>query len=318
MVAFGPTTALISDGPAGDGTAMGTVTQVAPFRGPWVSVDGWLVAELAGLAVDDPERARLRARVIEWYLPMSVYLARRFGGRGEPIDDLRQVAAVGLIKAVDRFDPARGGDFASYAIPTIVGEIKRHFRDKTWAVRVPRRLQELKLRMPAATEELLQTLRRVPTGAELAQRLGVSQRDMMSAQLSAYAYRPFPIDRGSAGRAGLCAADRLGGPDPELEAADNRTTVRGLLARLPVREQRILAMRFGADMSQTEIAAAVGASQMQVSRLLAKSLAQLREALITEPHPSNGQAPCHGPRRSSAVPTPAAAAPTTNGPAAAA
>jgi RNA polymerase sigma-B factor len=283
-----------------------------------MDASGGSLAELAGLAADDPERVRLRAWVIEWYLPMSVFLARRFGGRGELLDDLRQVAAVGLIKAVDRFDPARGGDFASYAIPTIVGEIKRHFRDKTWAVRVPRRLQELKLRLPAVTEELLQTLRRVPTSAELAQRLGISERDMVSAQLSANAYRPFPIDRGISGGPQLRAVDRLGGPDPDLEAADDRTTLRGLLARLPVRERRILAMRFEADMSQTQIAAAVGVSQMQVSRLLAKSLAQLREALITEPHPSNGQAPCRGLRRSLAMPTPAAAAPTTNVPAAAA
>jgi RNA polymerase sigma-B factor len=283
-----------------------------------MDVSGGLLAELAGLADGDPGRARLRARVIEWYLPMSVYLARRFGGRGELLDDLRQVAAVGLIKAVDRFDPARGGDFASYAMPTIIGEIKRHFRDKTWAVRVPRRLQELKRQLPAVTEELLQTLRRVPTSAELAQRLGISQRDMVSAQLSANAYRPFPIDRGPSGCPELRPADRLGGPDPDLEAADDRTTLHGLRARLPVSEQRILAMRFEQDMSQTQIAAAVGLSQMQVSRLLAKSLAQLREALITEPHPSNGQTPCRGLRRSSAMPAPAAAAPTKNVPAAAA
>jgi RNA polymerase sigma-B factor len=353
VVSLGPTTALIS---AVMAPTASIIEQVAPSGGPWVSVDvphcsssaasdgrwrpgvgratatgsagqvaqrdmdvsGGLLAELAGLADGDPGRARVRARVIEWYLPMSVYLARRFGGRGELLDDLRQVAAVGLIKAVDRFDPARGGDFASYAMPTIIGEIKRHFRDKTWAVRVPRRLQELKLRLPAVTEELLQTLRRVPTGAELAQRLGISECDMVSAQLSANAYRPFPIDRGSSGGPQLRAVDRLGGPDPDLEAVDTRTTLRGLLAGLPVRERRILAMRFEADMTQTQIAAAVGVSQMQVSRLLAKSLAQLREALLTEPHPSNGQTPCRGLRRSSAMPVPAAATavPTTNVPAA--
>jgi RNA polymerase sigma-B factor len=297
------------------GVAAGLVGQV-----PWRDTDlpGRLLAELAGLAVDDPGRVRLRARVIEWYLPMSVYLARRFGGRGELLDDLTQVAALGLIKAVDRFDPARGVDFASYAIPTIVGEIRRHFRDTTWALRVPRRLQELKLRMPAATEELLHTLHRAPTVGELAERLGISPADMVSAQLSANAYRPFSIHRGSSSRPDLRPEDWLGGPDPDLDAVDNRTTLRGLLARLPIREQRILAMRFGQDMTQTQVAAAIGISQMHVSRLLLKSLAQLHEALITEPRPSNGQANRGRRRRSPATPTPATAAPAAGAPAVAA
>jgi RNA polymerase sigma-B factor len=241
--------------------------------------------------VDDPNRARLRARVIKWYLPMTVCLARRFGGRGELLDDLTQVAALGLIKAVDRFDLARGVDFASYAIPTILGEIKRHFRDTTWAVRVPRRLQELKQQMPAATEELLHVLQRAPTVAELAERLGISPRDMVLAQLSANAYRPFSIDRGAPGRPEFRPADWLGGPDPGIAAVDNRTMLRGLLARLPIREQRILAMRFDQDMSQTQIAAAVGISQMHVSRLLTKSLARLHDDLIRDARPPGGQQP---------------------------
>ncbi len=274
----------------------------APHRG--ADLPGRLLAELAGLAVDDPSRARLRARVIEWYLPMAVYLARRFGGRGELLDDLTQVAAVGLIKAVDRFDPVRGVDFASYAVPTMVGEIRRHFRDTTWAVRVPRRLQELKLQLPAATEELLHVLHRAPATAELAERLGISPGDMVSAQLSANAYRPFSIDRGSSSRPDLRPEDWLGGPDPELDAVDNRTTLRILLARLPIREQRILAMRFAQDMTQTQIAAAIGISQMHVSRLLLKSLAQLHEALTTEPRPSSGQATGGRRRRPPTTPTP--------------
>jgi RNA polymerase sigma-B factor len=280
------------------------------------NLSGRLLAELADLAVDDPRRVRVR--VIEWYLPMTVYLARRFDGRGEPLDDLTQVAALGLIKAVDRFDPARGVDFASYAIPTIVGEISRHFRDTTWAVRVPRRLQELKLQMPAATEELLHTLHRAPTTAELAERLGISTGDMVSAQLSANAYRPFSIDRSPSTRPDLRPEDWLGGPDPDLEAVDNRTTLRGLLARLPIREQRILAMRFEQDMNQTQIAAAIGISQMHVSRLLLKSLAQLHDTLTTEPRPSRGQATGGRRRRSPATPAPATAAPAAGAPAIAA
>ena len=269
---------------------------------------GSLLTELAGLAVDDPSRARLRARVIEWYLPMAAYLARRFGGRGELLDDLTQVAAVGLIKAVDRFDPARGVEFSAYAVPTIVGEIKRHFRDTTWVVRVPRRLQELKLRLPAAAAELAQTLRREPTSAELAQWLGTSPRDVVSAQLSANAYRPCRIERGS-GRLDLPPRDWLGGPDPELDAVDNRTTLRGLLASLPVREQRILVLRFAHDMSQTEIAAEVGLSQMHVSRLLVKCLARLHEGLVGEVPPSGGQATRGGRQRSPGTPAPAMVAP---------
>jgi RNA polymerase sigma-B factor len=268
-----------------------------------------LLAELAGLAADDPRRARVRARVIEWHLPMTVYLAGRFGGRGELLDDLAQVAAVGLIKAVDRFDPARGVEFASYAIPTIVGEIKRHFRDATWAVRVPRHLQELKQQMPAATEELLQTLRRAPTAAELAERLGISRREMVSAQLSANGYRPFSIDRGASARPDLRPEDWLGGPDPELDAVDNRTTLRAMLARLPLRDQRILAMRFEGDMSQAQIAAVIGISQMQVSRLLVKSLARLHADLIREAPLSGGQATRGRPSRSPATPAPVMVAP---------
>ena len=270
---------------------------------------GRLLAELADLAAGDPRRVRVRARVIEWYLPMTVYVARRFGGRGELLDDLTQVAAVGLIKAVDRYDPARGVDFASYAMPTIVGEIRRHFRDTTWAVRVPRRLQELKLQLPAATEDLLHSLHRAPTTAEVAERLGIGPGDVVWVRLSANAYRPFSIDRGPSTRPDLRPEDWLGGPDPDIEAVENRTTLRGLLARLPIREQRILVMRFEQDMNQAQIAAAVGISQMHVSRLLLKALAQLHDALTTGPSPSNRQATRGRPRRSPATPAPATAAP---------
>jgi RNA polymerase sigma-B factor len=267
-----------------------------------------LLAEMAGLVDSDPRRARLRARVIEWYLPMAAFLARRFAGRSALLDDLTQVAAVGLIKAVDRFDPARGVDFGSFAVPTIVGEIKRHFRDTTWAVRVPRRLQELKMKMPAATADLFQTLQRVPTNAELADRLGISPLEIVSAQLSANAYRPCSIDRSPSFSPGLRPEDWLGGPDPDLEAVDNRTTLRVLLGRLPVREQRILAMRFEADMTQAQIAVAVGVSQMHVSRLLLKSLARLREDLISDaPHPG-GQTARVPRRRPPSPPAPVAVA----------
>jgi RNA polymerase sigma-B factor len=218
------------------------------------------------------------------------------------MDDLVQVAAVGLIRAVDRFDPARGVEFVGFAVPTIVGELKRHFRDTTWGVRVPRRLQELKLRMPAATEALRHSLRREPTAAELAEHLGISADDMISTQLSVNAYRPVSIDRASSRHSDLRAEDWLGGPDPDIEAVDDRTTLRVLLARLPGREQRILAMRFEQEMTQTQIAAAVGHSQMHVSRLLVKSLAQLHEDLVTEPPPLSAPPTPGGRPRSPALP----------------
>jgi len=282
--------AFVPDGQWQPGVRRPAAVGLAGRAPQWgTDLPGSLLTELAGLAVGDPSRARLRAWVIEWYLPMAAYLARRFGGRGGLPDDLAQVAAVGLIKAVDRFDPARGVEFSGYAVPTIVGEIKRHFRDTTWVVRVPRRLQELKLRLPAAAAELAQTLRREPTSAELAQWLGTSPRDVVSAQLSANAYRPCPIE-GASGRLDLSPRDWLGGPDPELDTVDNRTTLLLLLAGLPVREQRILVLRFAHDMSQTEIAAEVGLSQMHVSRLLVKCLARLHEGLVGEVPPSGGQA----------------------------
>jgi RNA polymerase sigma-B factor len=295
----------VPDGQWQPGVRRPAAVGVAGRAPQWgTDLPGSLLTELAGLAVDDPSRARLRARVIEWYLPMAAYLARRFGGRGEPLDDLTQVAAVGLIKAVDRFDPARGVELSAYAVPTIVGEIKRHFRDTTWVVRVPRRLQELKLRLPAAAAELAQTLCREPTSAELAQRLGTSPRDVVSAQLLANAYSPRRIERGS-GRLDLSPRDRLGGPDPGLDAVDNRTTLRLLLASLPVREQRILVLRFEQDMSQAEIAAEVGLSQMHVSRLLVKCLARLHGGLVGEVPPSGGQATRGGRQRSPGTPAPA-------------
>jgi RNA polymerase sigma factor (sigma-70 family) len=178
------------------------------FSQTGADLPGRLMAEFAGLAVGDPRRVRLRARIIEWYLPLSAYTARRYGGRGELMDDLTQVAAVALIKAGDRFDPARGVTFPGYAIPTILGEIRRHFRDTTWVVRVPRRFQGLNLQMPAATEELFHALHRAPTAAELAERLGIGLRDMVSAQLSANAYRPVSIERGWARTTGWAGPTR--------------------------------------------------------------------------------------------------------------
>ena len=239
-----------------------------------------LLIRLAALAPGDAARVAVRTRVIEWYLPMASYLARRFGGRGEPLVDLTQVAVIGLIKAVDRYDPRFGVPFAGYAIPTIVGQIKRYFRNAGGTVRLPRRLQELRLHLVSVTEDLTHALLRSPTTAELAVQLGVSQRDVLAAQRSASAYRPLSLEQPASGSEGLRLIDSLGGSDAGIEAVDRRETIRAGLAGLPARERRIIVLRYYADMTQTQIAAEIGVSQMHVSRLLAQTLTQLRDGML--------------------------------------
>jgi RNA polymerase sigma-B factor len=238
-----------------------------------------LLARLHELAPGDAGRAVARARVIHWHLPMSAFLARRFGGRGEPLADLTQVATIGLIKAVDRYDATRGVSFASYAIPTIVGEIKRHFRDAGWAMRVPRRVQELGPQLAVAVEELAQVLHRSPTTRELAAELGVSPDEVVEARRCAHAYRPCSFEQPVAGTEDLRLIDVLRCADPGLDAVDRREALRRALAVLPPRERRIIGLRFVAEMTQAQIGVRIGVSQMQVSRLLTRSLGRLRDAL---------------------------------------
>ncbi|WP_432977926.1 RNA polymerase sigma factor SigF [Dactylosporangium sp. CA-233914] len=239
-----------------------------------------LLTLLADLPADSPDRPRVRARLIELYLPLAEYLARRFRNRGEPLDDLNQVAGVGLIKSVDGFDPSRGAAFTSYAIPMIVGEIKRHFRDKGWDVRVPRRLQELRLELGRISAGLAQELGRSPTVADLAARLGVTEEEVIEGLESGHAYRVLSINAPAGGpEAGAEIADLLGGADRALEEVDDRQALRPLIARLPAREQHIIAMRFFGNLTQVQIARQLGISQMHVSRLLAHALAFLRGEL---------------------------------------
>jgi RNA polymerase sigma-B factor len=268
-----------------------------------VQVDG-LMARLSGLAPGDADRVALRARAIEWYLPIAVFLARRFAGRGEPQADLTQVAVLGLIKAVDRFDACHGVPFPSYAIPTILGELKRHFRDTAWNVRVPRRVQELKVNLATVTESLAHTLRRAPTTQEVAARLGVSPRDVLLAEGCATAYRPISVHQPAPGRDDLFLIDMIAVTDHAMEAVDNRETLRVLLADLPAREQRVIRMRFYADMTQAQIAAEIGVSQMHVSRLLTRTLTRLRDGMLTDATGTAVTVAAGGTRRSR---TPAAA-----------
>ncbi|WP_432560766.1 RNA polymerase sigma factor SigF [Kineococcus sp. SYSU DK003] len=237
--------------------------------------DAPLLARMALLEPDDPERARLREKLTRRHLPLAEHLAGRFAGRGEPQDDLVQVATIGLLKALDRFDPQRGVPFGAYAVPTMLGEIKRHFRDRGWAMRVPRRVQEAGRQLSDARESLTQQLGRAPTVAELAERTGRHPDDVVEVLESANAYSTLPLDTGSP----TSPVASLGAEDEALENVENREALRPLLASLPARERRILALRFVRGMSQSQIAAEVGISQMHVSRLLSRTLAQLREGL---------------------------------------
>ena len=214
---------------------------------------------------------------------LAIYLARKFGDRGEPLEDVIQVAQIGLLKAIARFDPARGIEFTTYATPTIVGEIKRHFRDKGWAVRVPRRLQELKLALAKAIGELAQNLGRAPTVAELAGHLQMSEEEVLEGLESANAYSTVSLDAPDSGDDDAPAvAESLGMVDDALEGVEYRESLKPLLEQLPPREKRILLLRFFGNMTQSQIATELGISQMHVSRLLARTLAQLRDGLTSE------------------------------------
>jgi RNA polymerase sigma-B factor len=220
-----------------------------------------------------------RDELIEAHLGLAEYLARRFSNRGEPLDDLVQVASVGLLKAVDRFDPGRGVEFSTYATHTIVGELKRHFRDKGWAVRAPRRMQELYLRLGKIVSTLSQELGRSPTIPELATDAQVSEEEVLEALEAGQAYRFASLDAPSPGDDdGDSMSSHLGAEDAGLVDAEHRVALSPLLEQLPRREQTILHLRFFEGMTQSEIANGLGISQMHVSRLLARSLAQLRAA----------------------------------------
>jgi RNA polymerase sigma-B factor len=242
-----------------------------------------LFERLTTLPATDPERARIRSTLVELHLPLVEYLARRFRNRGEWLDDLTQVATIGLIKSIDRFDLERGVEFSTYATPTIVGEIKRHFRDKGWAVRVPRRLQELKLSLTKAVGELAQREGRAPTVSELAAHLQMTEEEVLEGLESANAYSTVSLDAPDSGDEDAPAvADSLGMVDEALEGVEYRESLKPLLERLPPREKKILLLRFFGNMTQSQIAAELGISQMHVSRLLARTLAQLREGLTVD------------------------------------
>jgi RNA polymerase sigma-B factor len=230
----------------------------------------------------DSHDRRLRNELIEAHKSLAMHLARRFANRGEPFDDLLQVAYLGMLKAVERFDPERNLEFSTFATATVEGELKRHFRDRTWSVRVPRRPQELHLRLGNAINDLSQRLKRPPRIPELAEELGVSDEDVLEAMEVGGAYRSTSIDsRPSENSESLTLEGRLGESDHGFDLAEHRVLLERVIDELPEREQTIIRLRFFDEMTQTEIAQRVGISQMHVSRLLARTLGVLRDRLET-------------------------------------
>jgi RNA polymerase sigma-B factor len=232
-------------------------------------------------AESDAEKLEHRERLVDQYIGLVEFLARRFRNRGEDLEDLIQVGTIGLLKAIDRFDLDREVEFSTYATPTVVGELKRHFRDKGWAVRVPRRLQELHLELTKVVNQLGQELGRSPTVAEIAHAASTTEESVLEGLEIAQAYNftslDAPIDSEDGGSTTF--ADQLGGEDEQLENLEYRASLAPEMQKLPERERRILYLRFFKGMTQSEIAGRLGISQMHVSRLLNRTLIRLRDAL---------------------------------------
>lgn len=222
-----------------------------------------------------PNDAEAREQLVLLHRPLAEYLARRFSGRGESREDLEQVATIALIKAIDRFDLSRDVKFSTYATATIVGELKRHFRDKGWALRVPRRLQETGLKVSKSVSELSQQLGRSPTVSEIAKATGLDPEEVLEGMETAYAYSTASLD--APADEGTSTVQQLGQEDETLELLEGWATVAPALKTIPARERQILYLRFFRGLTQTQIAAELGISQMHVSRLLLRTLRVLRE-----------------------------------------
>lgn len=245
--------------------------------------DAALLAVVHDPAASDLDVAAAKEALVTAHMPLVEHIARRYRDRGEPLDDLVQVGAIGLLKAIERFDADRGTTLSTYATPTIVGEIKRHFRDRGWNIRVPRRLQELALKIRATRGDLAQALGRTPTVAELADALGVEVEDVLETMESAHAYAPVSLDVPTSDD-GRPLDEALGTTDVGIALVVNRETLRPALAALAPRERKVLVMRYFGHRTQSEIASELGISQVHVSRLLSKTLGQLRQS-IGEPSP---------------------------------
>jgi len=231
--------------------------------------------------------AAARDELVRLFLPLAEHLARRFTGRGEPLDDLLQVASLGLVQAIDRFDPTREVQFSTFATVTIVGELKRHFRDRGWSIRVPRNLQETTLLVNRTVGELWQELGRSPTAQDVAERAHLSVDDVLEAMEAAHAYSTSSLDA-PIDADGIAMGETLGEADPAIAVSEDWMSIEQALRRLPAREQRILILRFFRGLTQAEIAEEIGISQMHVSRLLSRTLRMLREQGGNEDEPGPG------------------------------
>lgn len=220
-----------------------------------------------------------RNQLVVNHLNLVRYLASKFMNRGEQLEDLVQVGTIGLIKAIDRFDPNRGLEFTTYATPTIMGEIKRHFRDKGWSVRVPRRLQELSTKVSQAADELTTELHRSPSVAEIAEHVGASVEEVLEAMESSSAYSSVPLEGGGDDDEAPSVIDQYASEDSELNATDDRMLLEGIIRDFSSREKDIIRMRFEDGLTQSEIAEQMGISQVQVSRLLRRTLARIHEKI---------------------------------------
>jgi RNA polymerase sigma-B factor len=244
-----------------------------------------LLAEMNRLPDGDPQRERLRERIVGIHEPLIRGVARRYANRGEPLDDLQQVAYLGLVKAINRFDPGIGDRFVTYAYPVVTGEVKRHFRDKTWGIRVTRRVQELRPVLQRTIQEFTREHGRSPTTADISARMGITEEETTEVIIACDAYRPLsleaPADGSQSGDNGS-VGEYLGSDDPALDAFIDGHALRPLIDDLPERERTILLLRFFGNKTQTQIAEQIGLSQMHVSRLLRATLDRLRAGLLAE------------------------------------
>jgi RNA polymerase sigma-B factor len=272
-------------------TAMQPIAESPPAEAPLPaeatadSADGEterLLALLPGMPADDPRYEDIRARIVAQHMKLARRIARRYANRGEPVEDLEQAALLGLVKAINGYDPLRGHNFVAYARPMMNGEVKRHFRDLTWAVRVPRKVQEGRAELSQAAATLSQRRGRPPRAAELAAELRLSEAELADLREASAAYNALSLSTPAGPDETRTLADTLGAADDALEAIDDRESLHPLLDALPPRELRLLLLRFFGNQTQTEIAAELGVSQMQVSRLLAATLARLRTSMLTE------------------------------------
>jgi RNA polymerase sigma-B factor len=237
---------------------------------------------LRTMPAESHEYRRQRECIVSRCLPLADHVARHFGRRGEGLDDLTQVARMGLMNAINRFDPDKGPSFIGFAIPTMMGEVRRYFRDYSWSMRVPRRLRELHVQIGRATSDLAQRLGRAPTATEPSEELGVTREEIVECLVAGDAYQleslDAPVGSDDSGNS-RSVADKVGSVDPHINHITDREAVRSLVGTLPAREREVLYMRFFESMTQSQIAERIGVSQMQVSRILASTLESLRDRL---------------------------------------